>query len=159
MTHHITNTSHVYYVYAADTTQGGRIHVHDLSSLENMVSMPDFSYLMILELKDFYNAKFTAHKKCMQSCEELCDCAYQLFEDMQPALRSITTHAQSIKDLFTEKTEFLISSFCGNIHLEEQYIAEELFGLGNNIYLLYHNMTPSIDLTRFKKRLQTSSVR
>lgn len=48
--------------------------------------------------KDFYNAKFTAHKKCMQSCQDLYDYACQVFEDLQPApsgTKQLTSHCHT----------------------------------------------------------------
>jgi hypothetical protein len=121
-------------------------------------SMPDFSYLMILELKNFYKDKFRAFRKCAQSCQELCDCAYQLSTDLEPSFASIVAHILSIKDNFTEEMQFLITDFAQDINSEGLYIGEELFGIGRNIHLLYASMNPVIDLTKFKSSIHVIPV-
>jgi hypothetical protein len=59
----------------------------------------------------------------------------------------------------TEEKQFLITSFGGNIQAEAFYMAEELFGIANNICPLYSGMDCIVDLTSFKRRLHTSPVR
>lgn len=82
----------------------GVIHMPNLADMGPGRSAPDFSYLMILELKCFYKAKFRAFRKCAQTCEELCDCAYQLCEDLGPSLKTVDDHYYCIRDMFTERT-------------------------------------------------------
>ncbi|OQU79056.1 hypothetical protein SORBI_3008G089600 [Sorghum bicolor] len=135
---------------AQETNQ---IIIDGLTGMGKQSFMPDFSYLMILELKSFYRDKFTAFRKCAQSCEELCDCAYQLFTDIDPALKSIATDILSIGDSFNEEVQFLIANVAQDIHSEGLYIAEELLGIGSNIHPLYASMNSIIDLTRFKSNI------
>jgi hypothetical protein len=94
--------------------------------------VPDFSYLMILQLKDFYTAKFVAFRRCAQSCQELCDCAYELSKNLNPSLQSIGVQAL--------------------------YITEELIGVDNNICSVYRDMNSIIDLAKFKRRAHQTPV-
>jgi len=145
--------------HSSDNTQEtNQIIIDGLTGMGKLSSMPDFSYLMILELKNFYKDKFRAFRKCAQSCQELCDCAYQLSTDLEPSFASIVAHILSIKDNFTEEMQFLITDFAQDINSEGLYIGEELFGIGRNIHLLYASMNPIIDLTKFKSSIHIIPV-
>lgn len=122
-------------------------------------SVPDFSYLMILELKDFYCAKFKAFRKCMQSCEELCDCAYQLSVDLDQPLESISIQAQASKNVATQEMQFHINNFGEDMRSEILYITEELIRIGNIICPLYQDINPNINLENFTENLGNLAVR
>jgi hypothetical protein len=145
-------------MYTDNPSEQNRIYIPNLGGMGKASLAPDFSYLMILELKDFYRNKFTTFRKCAQSCEELCDCAYQLSKDLDPFLKSVVNKAQTISNVSTEEIQFYIQNFGGDIQSETLYIAEELLGIGNNIYPLYNSMTPIIHLGSFKRKPQPAPV-
>lgn len=165
------NTCNVHTDYAG---KPGYIHIQNLTILkakdlqasssntplkQRRSCRPDFSCLMILELKDFYQEKFRTFRKCLQSCERLCDCAYQFCVDLDAPLHAICKQAESFEMVAEQEIQFHIGTFAEDMAAETLYTSEELVGVGTIICPLYQDLSSAIDLQSFAKQFSTLPVR
>ncbi|XP_021320326.1 uncharacterized protein LOC110436927 [Sorghum bicolor] len=102
--------------------------------------MLDFSYLMILELKNLYNQKYNALLKSKISCHQIYDAAYQLYLDLDPAIQDIYNCAQS----------FPGASAFSEVKHQVQQIEKEVVSVGTMLQTLHANLTAPIGLRRFR---------
>ncbi|XP_066331959.1 uncharacterized protein [Miscanthus floridulus] len=101
----------------------------------------DLSYMLILELRDFYYQRYHAFVKCRTSCQQICDIAHRLCVKLDPALQDIYNYTQSFGGA---------SSGGGRMKLEASYAAKELAYMHGIICLVFHKVRLPISLIRFK---------
>ena len=113
---------------------------------------------MILELKDFYYAKFDSFRRCKELCRDICEIAQLFYNDFSPMIQPICKDTDVLQDTLSEEVNYYISDFIESLNYETLYIAEELVGLGFTLHPMYEKSRPPLSLASYKKQNSSGQV-
>jgi len=117
--------------------------------LQRPIPPPDFSYLMIHELHQFYYDKYNSFSKCRQACLSVCDVVHLLYDELLLNVYNVYSCIGDLQQIADNNTRIQVKELDHRLRYRIKYAGQDLETIDNIIGLSLQNYVPRIELNRF----------
>lgn len=110
----------------------------------------DYSYMMILELRDFDRQKYGALVQCRVSCQEIYEIAHHLCVRLDPDIRKVYDYTQAFRGTSSDEGLLRVAASGDRVQFGVSNAVRTLAGIRERMCAVYHRVSPPISLSRFK---------